>query len=71
MLPENTIKSTRPKYASSNVFIFEKNETFWFCIHYRKLNAATERDSYLIQRMDDFIGLHKNATIASMTDANR
>lgn len=52
------------------VFVLKKNDSFRFCVDYRRLNAVTERDSYLILRMDEGIDSLGNAKVLLKLEHN-
>lgn len=67
------IKLIEPKQtesASPVVFVPKKEEEIGFCPDYRKLNAATVRDSYPLPRMDECLDFLVNAETFSTLDEN-
>lgn len=58
------------KWASSIVFVHRKDESLRFYIDYRHLNALPVRDSYLIQRMDEYRNCFRKKSNFSTLDAS-
>lgn len=56
--------------ASSIRFVPKKDSSLRFCDDYRRFNAATERESYPIPRMDAFIDLLGEAKMLLTLDAS-
>lgn len=54
-LAENTIKPVQTEWAASIVLVTKTDRTLRFCVDNRKLNTGTERDSYLIHCMNEWI----------------
>ncbi|CAN8074493.1 unnamed protein product [Agarophyton chilense] len=52
------------------VLVAKKDGSVWFCVHYRKLNAVTKRDSYPISRMDDCLDSLGEAVVFTTLDSN-
>ncbi len=55
-----TSPSTSP-WASPIVPVIKKDGTLRFCVDYRKLNAATKKDSYPLPRIDELLETLKDA----------
>ena len=70
MLHAGVIEPTSAEWASPVVFVPKKDGTMRFCLDYRKLNAVTVRDSYPLQRMDEFIDSLGDATVFTTLDCN-
>lgn len=70
MLQEKVIDSATTEWASSILFTPKKNGSVRFCVDYRKLNAVTIRDLYLLPRMDECLYSLGNTRIFSILDAN-
>lgn len=48
-----------------------KDRSLRFCVDYRKVNAVTFRDAYLLSRMDEHSDSLGDAALFSIFDANR
>ena len=57
MLRDNVIKPSRSPWASPIVLVAKKDGSTRFCVDYRKLNAVTKKDVYLLPRIDDTLDL--------------
>ena len=53
MLQKDVIQLSASPLASPVVLVQKKDGTIWFCIDYRKLNAATRKDAYPLLRIDE------------------
>lgn len=53
MLEADVIEPAISEWVAPIMFALKKDGSLQFCIDYRKLNAATIRDSYPIPRMDE------------------
>lgn len=65
MLAENIVKLAQINWAAQIVIVPEKDEFLRFSVQYRKLNAVTERDLYLIPRLHEFIDSLEEAPVFS------
>lgn len=70
VLKQDAIESAAIDWASLIVFAAKKGESLRFCFNDRMLNAVTDRDSYLIPRMDGFIDSLGEAVFISTLDAS-
>lgn len=70
MLEKDVIEPPTTKWASPIKFASKKDRSLRFCVHYRKLNALTVRDSYPLPQMDECINLLGEAMIFSTLDAS-
>lgn len=70
MLDENIIKPAQTEWASPIVFAPKEDENLRFCHDYRKLNAVTKQNAYLIPRLDKCIDSLGEASFFSTLDAN-
>jgi len=52
-LNKDFISSSSASYASLILFIEKKDDSLRFCVNYRKLNALTKRDRYLLSLIDE------------------
>jgi len=55
MLDMGVIRQSQSSWSSPVVTVPMKAVGFRFCIYYRKLNAATMKDSYPLSRIDDIL----------------
>ena len=70
MLQAGVIEPATSQWASPVVLVPKKDNTLLFCVDYRKLNTVTQRDSYPLPRMDDFIDFLTDVTIFTTLDCN-
>jgi len=52
-LNKDFISSSSASYASLILFVEKKDDSLRFCVDYRKLNALTKRDRYLLSLIDE------------------
>ena len=50
MLDNKLIQPSSSPWTSSVVLVQKKNSKLCFCVDYRKLNAITKKDAYLISK---------------------
>jgi len=55
MKSQGIIKESFSLWFSLAVIVRRKDGTLRFCVDYRKLNAVTVKDSYLLSRIDDLL----------------
>ena len=60
--------STSP-WAAPVVLARKKDDTWCFCVDYRKLNAVTVRDVYPLPRIDDALDALAGAKLFTTLDA--
>ena len=53
MLERDVIESSVTPWSAGVVLAKKKNGTTRFCVDYRKLNAFTIKDAYLLPRIDE------------------
>ena len=63
MLEKGAIEPATTDWASPIVLAPKLDGSLRFCVDYRRLNAMTVRDSYLIPRMDECIKYLGTATV--------
>ena len=64
----NVIQPSQSPWASPIVLVRKKDGTVRFCVDYRKLNAATKKDSYPLPRVDDLLDALADARWFSTLD---
>lgn len=64
------IKLSLPDWAAPTVFALRKDGSPRFYFEYQKLSAVTERDSYSIPHIDEFIDSLLEAVVISTSHAN-
>ena len=55
MLKNDLIQPSTSEYASPVVLVKKKDGSMMFCCDFRKLNAASRRDSYSLLRISEII----------------
>mgnify|MGYP006048027623 FL=1 len=70
MLQAGVIAPANAEWASPIVMVPKTDGSTRFCVDYRRLNAITVRDSYLLPRMDECIDSLGDARIFSTLDCN-
>jgi len=55
MKNQGVIEESFSSWVSPAVLVKKKDGTLRFCVDYRKLNAVTVKDSYLLPRIDDLL----------------
>ena len=70
MLKDNVIRASRSEWASPIVLAPKGDGSLRFCVDYRRVNAASYKDSYPLPRMDDCIDSLGEAKFFSTLDAN-
>ncbi len=55
MIEADAIRPSQSPYASNVVLVRKKDGSLRFCIDFRKLNAKTVKDAYMLPRLDDTI----------------
>ena len=62
MLDNKLIKDSTSLWASPVVLVMKKNRKKRFCVDYKKLNAITKKDSYLLLWINKLLGSLVEAT---------
>lgn len=70
MLKDNKIEPAQTEWAALIVFAPKEDGCLGLCVNCRRLNAVTERNTYLIPRRDECLDLLDNAGIFSVLDTN-
>src|SRR5579884_3665559 len=68
MLDANIIRPSTSPWASPIVVVSKKNGKKRFCVDYRKINAITRKDAYLLPRIDEMMDSLGNAHWFSSMD---
>jgi len=70
MLDQQIITESNSPWASPVVLVVQKDKVR-FCVDYRKLNAATKRDTYPLPRIDDTLERLTGSSFFSSMDCDR
>jgi transposase InsO family protein len=68
MLDEGVIEGSKSEYASAVVLARKKDNSWRFCVDYRKLNAITRKDPYPLPRIDEILDSLGEARVMSKMD---
>jgi len=67
MLKEDVIEPSAGPWASPVVLVKKKDDTWRFCVDFRRLNAVTKKDVYPLPRIDDALdALHDASWFTSL-----
>ena len=70
MLDAGAIEPATSEWASPVVSVPKKDGSLMFCIEYRRLNAKTVPDAYLLPHMDDCLDSLGDAAVFTTLDCN-
>lgn len=68
MLERDIIQSSNSPWALPVVLVKKKDGTSRFCIDYRKVNTVTQKDAYLLPRVDDLLDTLAGSRLFSTLD---
>ena len=68
MLHHGIIQPSCSPWASPIVMVKKKDETWWICVDYRKVNAMTHRDAYPLPRIDATLDSLAGSTLFTTLD---
>ena len=68
MLDEDVIEKSNSPWASPIVLIRKKDDSFRFCVDFRKLNQVTERDAYPLPIISSILDKLRNAKCLTSLD---
>ena len=68
MLRDDIIEPSNSSWASPVVPVKKKDGSIRYCIDYRRLNAVTRKDSYLLPRIDDSLDALGKVQFSSTLD---
>ncbi|GMI64785.1 hypothetical protein HRI_000147800 [Hibiscus trionum] len=55
MLANSVIQTSKSPFAAPCLMVKKKDESWRFCVDYRQLNAATEKNKFSIHIVDDLL----------------
>ena len=68
MLKQNVIQPSTSTWASLVVLVCKKDDKWWFCVDYRKLNQITKCEAFLLPYISDLLDSLKDAKLFSTLD---
>lgn len=68
MLRKGIIEKSNSPWSSPVILVKKKDNTYRFCVDYRKLNAVTEKDAYAIPYVSHTLDKLRNARFLSSLD---
>ena len=68
LLDKGFIQPSVSPWGVPVLFVKKKDGTLWMCIEYRQINKVTEKNKYLLSRMEDLFDQLKGASVFSKID---
>ena len=68
MLNQGVIRESNSPWSSAVVMVRKKDNTWRFCVDYRKLNSQTQKDAYPLPRIDETLELLAGSKYFSTLD---
>ena len=68
MLSEGVVEPSHSPWASPIVMVKKKDDTYRFCVDYRKVNKVTERDAYPLPYVSNILDRLRDAKFLSSLD---
>lgn len=68
MLEKDVIEESNSPWSSPIILVRKKDNSYRFCVDFRRLNAVTERDSYPLPNISDTLDKLKDAQYLSSID---
>jgi hypothetical protein len=70
MLQSGTVVPSLSPFASPVLLVKKKDGSWWFCVDYRKLNAQTIKNKFLMPMIDEFLDEIAGAKVFTKLDLN-
>ena len=67
-LSKGFIMASTAPFASPVLFVRKANGSLWFCVDYRKLNAITKKDCYLLPLIEETLAQLTGAKLITKLD---